>query len=434
MSNKILPVEPGQILEWAQEINTPFYVYDEAGIRATARDLNEAYAWAPEVDGVGYLNHFAVKALSNPHIQAILKSEGMGVDTSSGPELEIARAVGHSEPAIFYTANHVTDEEYIEAFESGAIINLDDISQIDRVHHALNGRFPQTISFRYNPGEQRTEGVNEIIGDPEEGKFGTADEHLEAAYRKAMELGATRFGLHAMVVSNELGESHHIDTARMLFNKAVELHNNLGIRFDFINLGGGLGVPYRPDQQPIDYVSLQQGLETAYKEIIAQAGLDPVRIVTENGRHVTGPHGYFIAHVIDVKEGKYRDIGIDAATTSAFPRPALYDAYHHFTGIGADGSGTRKLMAQRIVGSLCEGNDFFTGATTKIRTLPELRPNDVVVGHDAGAHCWEMGSTYNLKLRPAEYLLQMDGTLRLIRRAQVRKDLFSSIEGYEDLK
>lgn len=423
--SRTLPIDHGAVIDLAKQLPSSFYLYDENGIRASAQSLTEAFSWVPEIDGVGFINHHAVKALSNPHIQEILRDEGMGADTSSGPELQISRAVGHKMPFICFTANHVDPREYREAYESEAIINLDDISQIDVLHQALDGAFPDIISFRYNPGSARTSGVNRIIGNPQEGKFGTNNEHLEAAYVRAKALGAKRFGLHTMVVSNQLGVEHHVATARMVFSKIHELSEKLGIRFEFANLGGGLGIPYEPHQEAIDYAALREGIEQAYKEIIVANNLDPLRVTTENGRHVTGPHGYFVATVQDVKESYYREVGLNAATIAAFPRPALYDAYHHIEVLG---KAAATPLLQRIVGSLCEGNDYFTGADTKDRLLPEMEAGDVVVAFDAGAHCWEMGSSYNLKLRPAEYLLCLDGTIKQIRRAQNREDLFATLE------
>lgn len=412
-----------KIRELANEFPTPFHVYDEAGIRETARNLNKAFDWVPEVDGVGYVNHFAVKATPNPHILEILADEGMGADASSGPEIELARAVGLGDPYIMFTSNNTPAEEYQEAYKAGAIINLDDINQLDALQDSL-GRLPEVLSFRYNPGSKKVGGVNSIIGVPEDSKFGVPDWQLEDAYRRAKDLGVERFGIHTMVVSNELDVSQHISTARILFEKMAELSHKLGIEFEFANLGGGLGIPYKPGQKPIDYDELKAGLSQAYEDTIARHKLAPFRVVTENGRHITGPHGMLVTRVNSIKETFHRYVGLDASMADLM-RPGMYDAYHRISVIGKE-SGERAM--QRVVGSLCENNDIFTGSETKERELPIMEVGDLVVIHDTGAHGHAMGFNYNGKLRSAEILLQEDGSAHQIRQAETRANLFATLD------
>jgi diaminopimelate decarboxylase len=354
-----LPLPAGEIQELTEQFQTPFHLYDEAGIRNTARKLNQVFDWVSGANGEGYINYYAVKANPNPYVIEIVAEEGMGADASSGPEIQIASAVGLLGNEIMFTANHTHPGEYRRAHESGAILNLDDTSQIDRVLIELDGTFPKTISFRYNPGAKKTTGVNEMIGDPESAKFGVPDELMEGAYRRAIDLGVEHFGMHTMVASNELDAEQHVATARLVFAKIAELSKRLGIPFEFANLGGGLGIPYRPDEQPLDYIVLREGIQQAYEELIIGNGLPPLCIVTENGRHVTGPHGWLITRVTDIKQGYHTDVGVDATTGSDLPRPAVYDAYHEITHVGVPGD--EKYM-QRVVGSLCEDNDYFTGA------------------------------------------------------------------------
>jgi diaminopimelate decarboxylase len=419
-----LPFSEGLILELAETLPTPFHLYSEAGIRTDAHRLNNAFNWVePNSEHIGYINYFAVKATPNPHILDILKAEGMGADTSSGPEVEIAHAVGLESPYIMFTSNNTPIEEYVEAYEAGAIINLDDINQIDVLQEALNGEFPDTISFRYNPGAKKTGGINDIIGEPEDSKFGIPDDQLEQAFRRAKELGVKHFGLHTMVASNELDPWQHIATARLVFEKVAELSQKLGIEFEFANLGGGLGIPYKPDENPIDLTVLREGVKRAYDEIIVGNGIAPLRVVTENGRYVTGPNAVLVTRVRSIKNIFHRIVGLDASMVN-HPRPGMYDAYHEITVIGKRGG---RLVMQRVVGGLCEDNDYFTGKTTKGRKLPRMRQGDVVVIHDTGAHSHAMGGNYNGKLKGPEYLWQIDGRVKQIRAAQTRASLYAEL-------
>jgi diaminopimelate decarboxylase len=421
---KELPFTEGRLVELAEQFPTPFHLYDETGIRNTAQTLNQVFDWVEPQDAIGYVNHFAVKATPNPHILEILADEGMGADASSGPEIELSRAVGLESPYIMFTSNNTSPEEYVEADEAGAIINLDDYEQLFTLVNALEGSMPETISFRYNPGSKRVGGVNNIIGEPAESKFGVPDSQIEIAYDYAKQMGVKHFGIHTMVVSNELDTSQHVATAVMVFEKVVELSKKLGIRFEFANLGGGLGIPYRPEQKPIDYENLRQGIQQAYNEIIIGNGLPPLRVVTENGRHITGPNGLLVTRVRSISDKYHRYVGLDSSMADLM-RPGMYDAYHHITVIGKQ-LGERAV--QRVVGSLCENNDHFTGAETKGRELPIMEVGDLVVIHDTGAHGHAMGFNYNGKLRSAEVLLKPDGTAKLIRRAETRQNLFSTLD------
>ena len=426
---KPLPFTEYDIWEIAQEFPTPFHLYDEKGIRNAARTLMSAFDWVEPVDGVGYVNHFAVKATPNPHILSILADEGMGADASSGPEIELSQAVNLEPPYIMFTSNNTAPEEYKEAHEAGAIINLDDINQLDVLVDALGGNVPDVLSFRYNPGNKKSEGVNGIIGVPEDAKLGVPDWQLKEAYRKAMQLGIKRFGIHTMVASNELDAAKHVATAEMLFVKVAELSEGLGIEFEFANLGGGLGIPYKPNDTPVDISALEAGIKVAYDRTIRSRGLAPMRVITENGRYVTGPNGYLVTKVRSTKDTYHRYVGVDASMADLM-RPGMYDAYHEITPIpilGATGV-SRRRIAQRVVGSLCENNDHFTGADTKQRLLPEMKEGELVVIHDAGAHGHAMGFNYNGKHRAAEVLLRTDGTVQLIRRAETRDDLFATLD------
>lgn len=415
----------GQIQELAETIPTPFHLYSEAGVRRSAQRLNAVFDWVQPQDGVGYVNHFAVKATPNPHILEIVRDEGMGADASSGPEIELARAVGIEYPFIMFTSNDTAPEEYREAHAAGAIINLDDVNQIDVLDAALDGGFPEIICFRVNFGSKKKSGVNDIIGAPEEAKFGVPEWQLEDAYRRAKALGAKRFGIHTMVVSNELDYSQHVATAELLFQKVAELSEELGIEFEFANLGGGLGIPYRPGEAPVDPILLRHGIGKAYDDYITANGLPALRVITENGRFVTGPNAVTVFRARGIKDTYHRYVGLDGSTNSDGPRPAVYDAYHKISVVGKN---LGEKVLQRVTGSLCENNDYFTGAVTKDRELPKIEPGDLVVIHDTGAHWYAMANNYNGKLRSAEWLMQTDGSVRQIRRPQTRADLFATLD------
>lgn len=414
---KPLPFSDEQIKAIADKYPTPFHIYDEAGLRRIAEELNKAFSWSK-----GYINHFAVKANPNPSLLEILKSEGMGADASSLPELIVSEAIGLSGEEIMFTSNNTPPEEYKKAYELGAIINLDDINQIDVLQKALDGKFPELISFRYNPGPDRVTDKSNVIGNPTDAKYGVTTAQLPHAYEKARALGANRFGLHTMVVSNEMDETAHVQTAEMLFNMSVKLHNELGIKIEFVNLGGGLGIPVKPAQKPLDLDKISRGIKDKYDRIIGGTELNPLRIITENGRFVSGPNGFLVTRVRSVKETYHRFVGVDATMTDLM-RPAMYDAYHHISVIGKQ---SQSLMPQQVVGSLCENNDKFTG--TKDRDLPRLETGDLLVIHDTGAHGYSMGFNYNGKLRHKELLLKADGSVKQIRRDETVDDYFATLD------
>ena len=414
MVEKTVPFSKAQIEELEKTFPTPFHIYDEKAIRATARRLNKAFSW---VAGKGFKNYFPVKALPNPYILQILKEEGMGTDCSSLTELVLSEAVGITGEDIMFSSNDTPADEFVKAKELGAIINLDDITHIDYLQKAAG--IPELICFRYNPGPLR-EG-NVIIGNPVEAKYGLTKDQLFKAYAIARQKGAKRFGLHTMIVSNMCDEKYLIETARMLFELAVEISEKTGVRFEFINLGGGVGIPYKPDDHAVDIELFADGVRKAYDEIIVPNGLAPVRIVLESGRAVTGPHGYLVSRVRHVAH-KYRDyVGLDACMANLM-RPALYGAYHHITVLGKEAA--PKDHTYDVTGSLCENNDKFAVQ----RQLPSVEPGDLIVIHDTGAHGHSMGFNYNGKLRSAEFLLQPNGKFKMIRRAETEADYFSALD------
>ncbi len=412
MQAKEIPFTREKIEKIIQEHSTPFHIYDEKAIRARARQLVRAFSWAP-----GFKEYFAVKANPNPHIMKFLKEEGFGADCSSMAELHLAEKVGITGGEIMFTSNDTPASEYIKAKELGAIINLDDISHIDFLEKTTG--LPEIISFRYNPGPLRD--GNAIIGHPEEAKYGFTREQLFAGYRAVRERGVKRFGLHTMIASNELDPDYFVETAIMLFGLAAEISRETGISFEFVNLGGGFGIPYRPEQKAIDLDYVGEKIHEAYENHIMKKGLPPLKIFMESGRMITGPYGYLVSRVLHIKDTYRKYAGLDASMANLM-RPALYGAYHHITVMGKE-----KLphdCVYDVTGSLCENNDKFAIA----RSLPELEPGDIIVIHDTGAHGHAMGFNYNGKLRSAELLLQEDGTVKEIRRAETLDDYFATLD------
>ncbi len=408
---KTLPFDKKRIDDLAKKHPTPFYIYDEEGIRASAQKLNKVFEWAHN-----FKNYFAVKALPNPHILRILKEEGMGADCSSLPELILAEKVGISGDEIMLTSNDTPASEFKKAKDLNAIINLDDISHLDYLES--NVGLPKLLSFRYNPGPLR-EG-NSIIGKPEEAKYGLTREQLFIAYKTARTKGVERFGLHTMIASNELNSEFFIETARMLFELVVEIKKQLGIRIEFINLGGGIGIPYKPEQKEVDIERIGKKTQDLYKKLIKNTELDPLQITMECGRFITGPHGYLISKVLHLKN-TYRDyVGLDASMANLM-RPGMYGAYHHITVLGKENE--RNDCVYDVTGSLCENNDKFAIQ----RKLPKINIGDIIVVHDAGAHGHSMGFQYNGKLRSAEFLMKKDRTFQMIRRAETIDDYFATI-------
>lgn len=413
MANKTLPCTEAQLHDIIAKYPTPFHLYDEKAIRANARRLRNAFAW-----NEGFRNFFAVKAAPNPYLMRILQEEGFGADCSSLPELLLSEKVGIQGEAIMFTSNDTPAEEFVKAVEMGANVNLDDISHIEFLEKSC-GKLPELVCFRYNPGPLK--GGNAIIGKPEEAKYGFTREQLFEGYATLKAKGVKRFGLHTMVASNELNPQYFIDTAKLLFDLLVELKEKVGITVEFVNLGGGIGIPYRPEQEGVDLEAVGEGIRVAYETQILGNGLPPMKIYLECGRCITGPYGYLVSTVRHLKH-TYRDyVGMDACMANLM-RPALYGSYHHITVVGK----TDKPLdhVYDVTGSLCENNDKFAIG----RELPEIVPGDILVFHDAGAHGHAMGFNYNGKLRSAELLLREDGTVVEIRRAETIDDLFATLD------
>ena len=412
MSLKTLPFSKEQIEEITQKYPTPFHIYDERGMVDNAKKMKKIFDWIP-----GFKNYYAVKACPNPAILKILEKEGFGADCSSLPELVLADRSGIHGENIMFTSNDTPDEEFIKAKELGAIINLDDITHIERLEKSAG--IPELICFRYNPGSARQGNV--IIGKPEEAKYGLTFDQIMKAYPLARKKGAKRFGLHTMVASNELDSAYFVETARMLFDIAVQLKEKFDISLEFVNMGGGIGIPYKPEEKPVDLAAVSKGMKEAYEKMIVPAGLDPLRIVFECGRVITGPYGYLVTRVRQVTQ-KYKDyVGVDACMTNLM-RPALYGAYHHITIPGKENLQSNHIYD--VTGSLCENNDKFAID----RKLPELEEGDLMVIHDTGAHGYAMGFNYNGKLKSAELLLKKDGSVQLIRRAETLDDYFATLD------
>ncbi len=413
MADKRVPLAKAELERVIERYPTPFHLYDEAAIRRNARAFARAFAWVPG----GLTNYFAVKALPNPHMLELLKSEGMGADCSSLPELLLARASGIDGERIMFSSNDTPAAEFRKARELGAVINLDDLSHIPFLEASAG--IPELICCRYNPGPLK-EG-NAIIGDPREAKYGFTREQLFDGYARLKALGAKRFGLHTMVASNELDPRYFVETAELLFDLVAELSARVGIRFEFVNLGGGIGIPYRPEQRAVDLDEVALGIRAAYDEKIRPRGLHPLRIVWECGRMVTGPYGYLVCRAIHRKSTYKEFVGLDASMANLM-RPGMYGAYHHITVMGKEGLPSDHRYD--VTGSLCENNDKFAVD----RDLPRIDPGDIVVIHDTGAHGHAMGFNYNGKLRSAELLLREDGSVRLIRRAETPADYFATLD------
>jgi diaminopimelate decarboxylase len=412
MTTKTLPFTQEQIREIAARFPTPFHIYDERGIRENARRLKAAFG-----DVHGFKEYFAVKALPNPFMLKILKEEGFGADCSSLPELLLAEKVGITGESVMFSSNDTPAIEYQKAKALGAIINLDDVSHIPFLER--HAGLPDLVCFRYNPGPTR-EG-NFILGHPEESKWGFTREQLFEGYRTLREKGVRRFGLHTMVASNELDYQYFIETAVMLLELVVDISREVGIDFDLINLGGGIGIPYTLEQEPVSFEKIAEGVQDAYDELITQNGLHPPRVLLECGRVITGPYGYLVSEVLHIKH-TYRDfVGLDANMANLM-RPALYGAYHHITVLGKED--WPRTHTYDVTGSLCENNDKFAID----RLLPEIEVGDVVVIHDSGAHGHAMGFNYNGKLRSAELLLRENGEVVQIRRAETPDDYFRTLD------
>ena len=412
-----------QLEEIVKEYPTPFHLYDEKGIRENAKALKEAFAW-----NKGYKEYFAVKATPNPYILNILKDYGCGCDCSSYTELLMSESVGSVGEDIMFSSNDTPAEEFRLAAKLGAIINLDDITHIDFLEETI-GKIPETISCRYNPG-----GLfkisNSIMDNPGDAKYGMTTEQIFEAFKILKAKGAKEFGIHAFLASNTVTNEYYPTLAKVLFEVAVKLHEETGAHIKFINLSGGIGIPYKPDQEPNDIKVIGEGVRKVYEEVLVPAGMGDVAIYTELGRFMLAPYGCLVTKAIHEKHTHKEYIGVDACAANLM-RPAMYGAYHHITVMGKEDAPCD--YKYDVTGSLCENNDKFAID----RMLPKIDMGDLLVIHDAGAHGFSMGYNYNGRLRSAEVLLKEDGSTQLIRRAETPMDYFASFDSlpvYEELK
>ena len=409
------PLNNQQLKELVKKFPTPFYLYDEKAIRENMRQFTKAFSIFPK-----FREHFAVKACPNPYILKILASEGCGADCSSLPELMLSKMAGIKGESVIFTSNETPASEFVYAYNEGNLINLDDITHIEYLKNALGGKLPQTICFRYNPGQAK-HGCNSIIGKPEEAKYGLTRDQIFEAYKICKEEGVKHFGLHTMVASNELNPDFFADTAKLVFELAVEIKEKCGVNIEFTDLGGGLGIPYKPEQKKVDYDEVALKIKKLYDQIIVPAGLDPMGIYWECGRPITGPYGYLVSTAIHEKH-IYRDyIGLDSCMADLM-RPGMYGAYHELTVSGKENAPLTHTYD--VVGSLCENCDKFAVQ----RKLPEIDIGDLIIIHDAGAHGRAMGFNYNGKLRAGEILLREDGSFVQIRRRETIDDLFATMD------
>lgn len=409
---KTFPLSPAAAEALTREHTTPFHLYDEAAIRVNARRLNAAFSICE-----GFREYFAVKALPNPWIMRILREEGFGADCSSLTELLLAGKVGYRGEDIMFTSNDTPAREFAEARRLGAVINLDDISHIDVLERAAG--LPDVVCCRYNPGPLKA--GNAIIGKPEEAKYGFTREQIFEGYRRLKDGGVSRFGLHTMVASNELDPEYFVETARLLFDLVVDLSRELDIRFEFVNLGGGIGIPYRPGEEAVSYEAVAAGVKEAYDVTIRANGLHPLRIFLECGRAITGPYGWLLTRVIHIKNTYRHYVGTDASMANLM-RPGMYGAYHHISVLGKEAAAAWEIYD--VTGGLCENNDKFAIA----RELPAVAVGDLLAIHDTGAHGHAMGFNYNGMLRSAELLLRADGSVTSIRRAETVDDYFATLD------
>ncbi|MEE8793206.1 MAG: diaminopimelate decarboxylase [Erysipelotrichaceae bacterium] len=411
-------VTEAQLKDIIKTYPTPFHLYDEAGIRRTLKDLYSAFSW-----NRGYREYFAVKATPNPSILKIMKEEGCGVDTSSYTELLMSDRVGFHGDEIMFSSNDTPAEDYALADSLHAIINLDDVGHIPFLDGILKS-YPKKMSCRYNPGGTFTAGRSkegfQVMDKPEDAKFGMTREQIFEAYRELKKRGVEEFGLHAFLASNTLSNDYYPELARVIFQLAVDLERETGCHITFINLSGGVGIPYKPDQPANDIFAIGRGVEKVYNEILVPAGMGDVQLCTELGRYVTGPHGCLVTRVLHLKDTYRHYAGVDANSCNLM-RPAMYGAYHHITVMGKENEPVYENYD--VTGNLCENNDKLAVN----RPLPKLETGDILVIHDTGAHGFSMGYNYNGRLRSAELLLKEDGSVRLIRRAETPEDYFATL-------
>ncbi len=409
-----------QIEEIVKAYPTPFHIYDEKGIRANAQALKDAFAW-----NKGYKEFFAVKATPNPFLIDILREYGCGCDCSSMTELMLSHAMGVKGEDIMFSSNDTPAEEFEYAYKIGATINLDDFTHIDFLEKTL-GTLPETISCRYNPG-----GVfkisTDIMDNPGDAKYGFTTEQLFEGFKILKEKGVKNFGIHSFLASNTVTNEYYPTLARTLFEVAVKLKEETGANITFINLSGGIGVPYRPDQEANDIKVIGEGVRKVYEEVLVPAGMGDVAIYTELGRFMLAPYGHLVTKAIHEKHTHKEYIGVDACAVNLM-RPAMYGAYHHITVLGKEDAPCD--YTYDVTGSLCENNDKFAID----RQLPKIDKGDYLVIHDTGAHGYAMGYNYNGKLKSAELLLKEDGSVQLIRRAETPKDYFATLDGFDIYK
>ena len=413
MAKKIPFVTKEQLENIASQYPTPFYLYNEEGIRKTARLVNQAFSW-----NKGFKEYFAVKATPNPTLLKILREEGCGADCSSYTELLMSDAVGFKESEIMFSSNATPAEDFQLARKLNVTINLDDITHIDFLEQVAD--IPETISCRYNPGGQFAI-ANNIMDNPGDAKYGLTRPQMTEAYKKLLAKGVKHFGMHAFLASNTVTNDYYPELARILFQVAVELKEETGAHIEFINLSGGIGIAYKPDQPENDILAIGEGVRKAYEEILVPAGMGDVKIFTELGRYMLAPHGALVARAIHEKHTHKEYIGLDACAANLM-RPAIYGSYHHITVMGKEDAPCDHKYD--VTGGLCENNDKFAID----RMLPEIEKGDLIFIHDAGAHGFAMGYNYNGKLRSAEILLQEDGGTRMIRRAETPADYFATFD------
>ena len=402
-------------MEIREAIPTPFHIYDEAGIRRNARALKAAFAW-----NKGFREYFAVKATPNPYILKLLKEEGCGCDCSSYTELLLAQAVGCEGEDIMFSSNVTPELDMAKAVELGAYINLDDATHVEFLERICGGKVPETVCLRYNPGGSFSLG-NTIMDMPRDAKYGMTEDQMAGAINRLMSLGTKHFGIHAFLASNTTTNEYYPELASQLFRLAVRLRNATGCHFAFVNLSGGVGVDYRPEQPSADIAVIGEGVRKRYDEILKPQGMDDVAIFTELGRFMLAPYGHLVTTVLHQKHIYREYVGVDACAADLM-RPAMYGAYHHITVLGKENNILDHVYD--VTGGLCENNDKFAIE----RSLPAIDIGDILVIHDTGAHGHSMGYNYNGKLRSAEVLLQEDGSFKLIRRAETPADYFATLD------
>lgn len=410
---KVPFITKAQVEKLAEKYPTPFYVYDEKGIRDTVRSINKAFAW-----NKGFREYFAVKATPLPGILKIMKEEGCGTDCSSYPELLLSDVCGFKGHEIMFSSNDTPVKDMQEAYKLGAIINLDDFTMIDFLEQVA--AIPETICCRFNPGGVFALG-NDIMDNPGDSKYGMTRDQLREAFKILMAKGVKHFGIHAFLASNTVTNEYYPELARQLFQLAVDMKKETGVAVDFINLSGGVGIPYRPEQTPNDIAVIGEGVRKVYEEVLTPAGMGNVSLFTEMGRFVTGPYGALVTKVLHFKHIYKEYVGVDACAANLM-RPAMYGAYHHITVLGKENEPCDHTYD--VTGGLCENNDKFAID----RKLPKIDKGDYLFIHDAGAHGSAMGYNYNAKLWCAELLLKEDGSVELLRRAETEKDYFATLD------